>query len=64
MKDDQFFNLAHDVRNPLAAIQGFAALLYKDLEGDAHKQKMLKHIEESAKKIENVLSSAERDLKR
>lgn len=48
--------LAHEIRNPLGGIEGFAALLEKDLEGDKSKQYLASQILEGAKALNQLVS--------
>jgi PAS domain S-box-containing protein len=49
-------NIAHEIRNPLGGIGGFATLLERDLEGDSEKQKMLKRIIEGINELNKITS--------
>jgi signal transduction histidine kinase len=46
--------LAHEVRNPLGGIRGYASLLTRDLEGDKHLQEMAQSICDAAKTLEKL----------
>ncbi len=48
---------AHEIRNPLGAIRGFAALLYRDLENFNHLREMAGYILEGTKKLEHLLNN-------
>jgi signal transduction histidine kinase len=49
--------LAHEIRNPLGAVRGFAMLLVRDLVDNPHLQKMAQHIIEGTKALETVVTS-------
>jgi signal transduction histidine kinase len=48
--------MAHEVRNPLGGIRGFAMLLFKDLETQPHLQEMVGQIIESARSLERLMT--------
>ena len=45
-------SVAHEIRNPLGGIQGYASLLYRDLAELPAKQKMVEPILEGAKALQ------------
>jgi signal transduction histidine kinase len=49
--------VAHEIRNPLGGIRGYASLLYRDLEGEEHLQEMAGLIIEGTKSLENLVSA-------
>ncbi|MES2274222.1 MAG: ATP-binding protein [Chlamydiota bacterium] len=49
--------VAHEIRNPLGGIRGYASLLYRDLEGSTHLQEMAGTIIEGTKSLEKVVSA-------
>ncbi|MBU6446800.1 MAG: two-component sensor histidine kinase, partial [Verrucomicrobia bacterium] len=49
--------VAHEIRNPLGGIRGFAALLFRDLEEYAHLQDMAGQILEGTKSLEKIVST-------
>ncbi len=49
--------VAHEIRNPLGGIRGYASLLYRDLEEQKHLQEMAGYIIEGAKSLEKVVSA-------
>ena len=49
--------VAHEIRNPLGGIRGYASLLFHDLEGDAHLQEMAALIIEGTKSLEKIVSA-------
>lgn len=49
--------LAHEIRNPLGGIKGFATILEKDLATDAQKAKMAHHIIEGADALARLVTS-------
>ena len=49
-------NIAHEIRNPLGGIGGFATLLERDLEGDPAKQKLVKRIIEGITSLHKITS--------
>ncbi len=49
--------VAHEIKNPLGGIRGFAALLYRDLEHKKPLQEMAEHIIEGTKTLERLVSS-------
>ena len=50
-------SVAHEIRNPLGGIEGFAALLMRDLAGDERKHEMAVNILEGAKVLNRIVSS-------
>jgi PAS domain S-box-containing protein len=49
--------VAHEIRNPLGGIRGYASLLYRDLEEMPHLQEMAGLIVEGTKTLEKVVSA-------
>jgi PAS domain S-box-containing protein len=49
--------VAHEIRNPLGGIRGFASLLYRDLEETKHLQEMAKYILEGTKTLERLVNN-------
>ncbi len=49
--------VAHEIRNPLGGIRGYASLLYRDLEGEKNLQEMAGYIIEGTKSLEKVVSA-------
>ncbi|NQS97561.1 MAG: PAS domain S-box protein [candidate division Zixibacteria bacterium] len=49
-------NIAHEIRNPLGGIGGFATLLARDLEGDDVKQKLVRRIIEGINELHKLTS--------
>lgn len=49
--------VAHEIRNPLGGIRGFAALLYRDLQQSKHLQEMAGHILEGSKTLERLVNN-------
>lgn len=49
--------LAHEIRNPLGGIEGFAALLHRDLEGQPEKQRMTRAILDGARTLNHLVTS-------
>ena len=49
--------VAHEIKNPLGGIRGFAALLSRDLEHQKPLQEMAEHIIEGTKTLERLVSS-------
>jgi PAS domain S-box-containing protein len=47
--------VAHEIRNPLGGIQGYASLLYKDLENDANSRQMAGYILEGSKHLTHLV---------
>ncbi len=50
-------SVAHEVRNPLGGIRGYASLLFRDLEGSPHLQEMAGLIIEGTKTLERLVNS-------
>lgn len=48
-------SVAHEIRNPLGGIQGYASLLFRDLAGLPEKQKMVEPILEGAKALSRLV---------
>lgn len=49
--------VAHEIRNPLGGIRGYASLLYRDLEGSGSLQEMAEYIIEGTKALEKIVSA-------
>lgn len=49
--------IAHEIRNPLGGIRGYASLLYRDLESDPNLQEMAGSIIEGTKTLEKLVST-------
>jgi len=49
--------VAHEIRNPLGGIRGYASLLYRDLNEQAHLQEMASFIIDGTKSLEKVVSA-------
>lgn len=49
--------IAHEIRNPLGGIRGYASLLYRDLESNKHLQEMAGFIIDGTKSLEKVVSA-------
>jgi signal transduction histidine kinase len=49
--------IAHEIKNPLGGIRGYASLLIKNLENNPHLQQMAIQILESSKSLERLVSS-------
>lgn len=49
--------VAHEIRNPLGGIRGYAALLFRDLEGQTNLQEMAAHILEGTKGLEKIVNT-------
>jgi signal transduction histidine kinase len=47
--------VAHEIRNPLGGIRGYASLLYRDLSEEKHLQEMAHFIVEGTKRLENLV---------
>lgn len=50
-------SVAHEIRNPLGGIRGYASLLFRGLESDTHLQEMAKNIIEGTKVLERLLGN-------
>jgi len=50
-------SVAHEIRNPLGGIEGFASLLERDLAGDESKRAMARNIVDGAKILNRIVSS-------
>lgn len=48
-------SVAHEIRNPLGGIQGYASLLYEDLEKDPHLKEMAGQILEGSKRLNHLV---------
>jgi signal transduction histidine kinase len=48
--------LAHEIRNCLGGIRGFASLLYRDLSSQQHLQEMVARVLEGTKSLENLVT--------
>jgi PAS domain S-box-containing protein len=49
--------VAHEIRNPLGGIRGYASLLYRDLDDVKHLQEMAGYIIEGTKSLEKIVSA-------
>lgn len=49
--------VAHEIRNPLGGIRGFASLLYRDLEENKPLQEMASYVIEGTKRLEKLVSA-------
>ncbi|MGB7978769.1 MAG: ATP-binding protein [Chlamydiales bacterium] len=49
--------VAHEIRNPLGGIRGYASLLYRDLRESCHLQEMAGFIIEGTKSLEKIVSA-------
>lgn len=49
--------VAHEIRNPLGGIRGYASLLYRDLKDQKPLQEMASYIMEGTKALENLVST-------
>jgi signal transduction histidine kinase len=49
--------VAHEIRNPLGGIRGYASLLYRDLAENRHLQEMASLIIEGTKSLEKIVSA-------
>jgi PAS domain S-box-containing protein len=49
--------VAHEIRNPLGGIRGYASLLYRDLEKEKHLQEMAGLIIDGTKSLEKIVSA-------
>jgi signal transduction histidine kinase len=50
-------SVAHEIKNPLGGIRGYASLLYKDLEDTKHLQDMTSYIIEGTKALERTVNN-------
>jgi signal transduction histidine kinase len=50
-------SLAHEIRNPLGGIRGFASLLHRDLAGDPKGQEMAAAVIEGSRALERLVTS-------
>lgn len=50
-------SIAHEIRNPLGGIRGFASLLKRDLSEQAEKQQMADYIVQGAARLDQLVSS-------
>lgn len=48
--------LAHEIRNCLGGIRGFASLLFRDLSNQSHLQEMVSRVIEGTKSLENLVT--------
>lgn len=49
--------VAHEIKNPLGGIRGYASLLYRDLENSQHLQEMAKYIIDGTKALEKLVNN-------
>ncbi|MBS0626121.1 MAG: two-component sensor histidine kinase [Verrucomicrobia bacterium] len=49
--------LAHEIRNPLGGIRGYASLLYRDLKSQEHLQEMAGYVIEGTKNLEKLVTT-------
>lgn len=49
-------SVAHEIRNPLGGIEGFASLLARDLEGDEKQQDMAQQIVQGTRELNSLVS--------
>jgi signal transduction histidine kinase len=49
--------VAHEIRNPLGGIRGYASLLYRNLQNSKHLQDMAKNIVEGTKALERLVTN-------
>jgi len=49
--------VAHEIKNPLGGIRGYASLLYRNLENSKHLQSMAKYIIDGTKSLERLLNN-------
>ncbi len=49
--------VAHEIRNPLGGIRGYASLLLRDLEGSSHLKEMVQHIVNGTKSLERIVNN-------
>jgi nitrogen fixation/metabolism regulation signal transduction histidine kinase len=50
-------SVAHEIKNPLGAIRGYASLLYKDLERSKSLQNMISYILDGTKALERIVNN-------
>ncbi len=50
-------SVAHEIRNPLGGIEGFASLLYRDFEGNAKHQEMAQAIIDGSRTLNQLVSN-------
>ena len=50
-------NIAHEIRNPLGGIEGFAALLAREFEAEDSRKEMAVNIVDGARSLNNIVSS-------
>jgi signal transduction histidine kinase len=50
-------SVAHEIRNPLGGIRGYASLLFRDLESSTHLQEMAAFIIEGTKTLERLVNN-------
>lgn len=50
-------NVAHEIRNPLGGIRGFATLLYRDLAGQKQLQELAAQVIEGTKSLEKLVTN-------
>ncbi len=50
-------SVAHEIKNPLGGIRGYASLLSKDLEGTKHLQDMTSYIIDGTKALERIVNN-------
>lgn len=49
-------SVAHEIRNPLGGIEGFASLLHRDLKNNPQQSKMAQHIIDAAQLLNRIVS--------
>jgi nitrogen-specific signal transduction histidine kinase len=49
--------VAHEIKNPLGGIRGFASLLFRDLENTKHLQEMAGYILDGTKTLERLVNN-------